>query len=272
MRDFMLGSGMLFDENAYEALRQQAVPGILPCTRVFWNDRIQLVYFTSELMSLSERIEGLSLAKAREVGCGIIGIIENAEKCPDICCENFVIDSESIYLDKEDHVYMTCLPAVLPDEIKNGQIYKRRVYSVIEELFQKKPDGRDVVRQIEFQQGKSFGNWSDLSDALKRTAPAESETLVLKGINTSVPVEFVIGHDAFTIGSDPDKVNGCIPSSVSVSPVHARIGWNEVNFFIQDLNSREGTFLNNVRLEPEVSVPFGKGSVIKFAECTFSVE
>ena len=272
MREFMLNSEKLFDENAYDALLSGRVPGILSCRKVGWNDRIQLVYFTSELANLGSRMEDLTLDEVREIGCEIIDIVKRAEECPDFCCENLVIDSESIYLDEEDNILLTLLPAVLPDEIKNGEIYKRRVYSILEEMCQNKEGGENIIRQIEFQQGKSFGNWEELKDALRREAPAESETITLKGINTAVPLEFTIGHEQFRIGSDPEQVEGCIPSSASVSPVHALIGWNEVSFFVQDLNSREGTFLNDVRLTPQMSVPFGKGSVLKFAECTFSVE
>ncbi len=272
MREFMLNSESLFDEEAYEALNSGKVAGILPCRKVGWNDRIQLVYFTSELANLGSRLETLTLDDVREIGCEIIDIVKNAEACPAFCCENLVMDSESVYLDEEGNIRLTLLPAVLPEEIKNGEIYKRRVYSVLEEMCKGKDGGDSVIRQIEFQQGKSFGNWEELKDALRRKAPAEAETITLKGINTAVPLEFTIGHELFRIGSDPEQVEGCIPSSASVSPVHAQIGWNEVSFFVQDLNSREGTFLNDVRLTPQMSVPFGKGSVLKFAECTFSVE
>ena len=272
MREFMLNSENLFDAKAYEALINGSVPGILSCRKVAWNDRIQLVYFTTGLENLNARLDSFTLDDIRETGCEIVDIVKKAEDNPDLCCENLVIDMESIYLDEEGNVLLTLLPAVLPDEIKNGEIYKRRVYSVIEEMLQMREGGGEVVRQIEFQQNKSFGNWDDFKDALMRKAPAESETITLKGINTSVPLEFTIGHEVFRIGSDPEQVEGCIPSSASVSPVHALIGWNDVSFYVQDLNSREGTYLNDVRLTPSTSVPFGKGSVLKFAECTFSVE
>ena len=82
MREFMLNSENLFDAKAYEALVNGSVPGILSCRKVAWNDRIQLVYFTTGLENLNARLDSFTLDDIRETGCEIVDIVKKAEDNP----------------------------------------------------------------------------------------------------------------------------------------------------------------------------------------------
>ena len=58
----------------------------------------------------------------------------------------------------------------------------------------------------------------------------------------------------------------------TVCPVHAFVGWNDISFYLMDLDSANGTFVNDQKIAPMSQVPIGKGSVLRFADCTFNVE
>ena len=272
MREYFLNSQDLLDEIAYDFINKEEIPGILNCKKIKWNDRVQLVYFLDGLTRFSDKKPSLTLNQITGVCAQILDIIVNIENNMDISAENVSCDTDSIYLDEDNDVYMVCLPAVLPSDVLNSRIYVKRIYALIEEMLDGVSGGEAVVRQMEAAKKRSFGDWTGLKDALSSRAAEESDVITLRSINTSEQFVFEIGHEEFYIGADPEKCKGCILGAISVSPVHALIGWNDISFYIQDLGSREGTYLNDIKLTPQIQVPFGKGSIIKFAECTFNVE
>jgi pSer/pThr/pTyr-binding forkhead associated (FHA) protein len=71
------------------------------------------------------------------------------------------------------------------------------------------------------------------------------------------------------VGTSPDFADILIDDR-SVSRMHARISEDRSgNPLLTDLNSTNGTWINGIRLQPEESVPVGKGDVIRFGEAEF---
>ncbi len=272
MREFLLNSEELLDRNALDFLKKGEAWGLLPCHWIRFNEKIKLVYFTEEYQSLGERLPQMSLDERCYVGQKLLDRIRSLKDRLEISLENFVWDVDSIYLDSQDEVFGLCLPAVVPEVSLTSQIYLKRVYALLEEMLERAEGAEEVCRQIEFQKERDFGNWESLKDALVRRTPEEDEVLHLKSVNTSEPLDFQVHHEEFKIGTDLEQVDGWIPGVTGVSPLHAVVGWNGICFFVMDLGSAGGTFLNDTQIAPMAQIPIGKGSVLKFADCTFSVE
>ena len=272
MREYFLNSQELLDVNAMNLLDREEIPGLLTCKKILWNDRVQLCYFVDGKETLEQKKDRLSLDELTSVCSDILSMLIEIESYPDLSAENVSWDMDSIYLDEDNDVSLVCLPAVLPIEALESRIYVKRVYALMDEIFQNVSEGEAVRRQMEAARTKSFGDWLGLKEALSSRAAVEESMITLRSVNTQEPFVFEIGHEDFYIGTDPEQCKGCIMGAISVSPVHALIGWNDISFYIKDLGSREGTFLNDIKITPQTPVPFGKGSIIKFAECTFTVE
>lgn len=273
MREFLLNSEELLDRNALDFLKKGEAWGLLPCHQIRFNAKVKLAYFTDDYQCLGEKLPRMTLDEICYVGQKILGRIQNLEGRMEISLENLVWDVDSIYLDSQEQVFCLCLPAVIPEVSLTSQIYLKRVYALLEEMVEHAEGGEEVCRQIEFQKEREFGNWENLKNALVRRVPQEDETLLLKSVNTTEPLAFQIRHDQeFKIGADAEQADGWIPGSSAVSALHAVLGWNGVCFFVMDLGSRGGTYLNDQRIAPMTQIPIGKGSILKFAECTFMVE
>lgn len=76
---------------------------------------------------------------------------------------------------------------------------------------------------------------------------------------------FKIDTPVFLVGSQEGEANGVIFTS-SVSRRHALITKEEENYYIEDLNSTNGTYLNGEALEYKEKVPLSKNDKIMFAE------
>ena len=272
MREFYLNSQELLDVSALDLLNKEEIPGLLTCSVVRWNERVQLCYFVDDMETLASRKAELSPEQVSAICSDILVTLMGIENYPDISAENVSWDMDSIYIDEDNDVYLICLPAVLPVEALESRIYVKRVYALMDEIYTDVPGAETVRRQMEAARKKNFGDWRSLKEALSTRNAAPEDLLTLRSVNTSEPFVFRIGHEDFHIGADPEKCEGCILGAISVSPVHALIGWNDISYYLMDLGSREGTSLNDIRIMPHTQVPFGKGSIIKFAECTFTVE
>ena len=270
MRDFFFHSEELLDKNALSFMENEKIPGILPCKWVRWNSTIQLVYFTDNLVPLSECAAEMTLDELREVGKDIIDYVKALESQMDISPENIVWDTDSIYIDEEHQAYLICLPAVLSVESLESKIYVKRLYSVLNDIFMYTSSGEFVCRQIEAQRDRNIEGWDELKEAIDRRETYTNDTLVLRSINAPEPIVFEITHDDFIIGSG-ENANGRIELP-GIDEAHVLIGWNEISFFVHDFGGEGGTYLNDVRVQPETDVPLGSGSVLKFGDYTFNVE
>lgn len=273
MRTFIINDKALLDQNAYEYLRDADSGIFFPCEWMHFNDRIKLVCFPDNCTPLIELIPELSLDETCAIAKELLQKLEVAEETEEIMEENIILDADGIYLDEQRHVHLICLPVVKEKDSVSNQIFTKRIYALIEELLAGKEGADEVYRQIEFQKERQFGDWASLSDALDRRMPEEDETILIKSVNTSGNFQFRLGHEGeIRVGSDPEQADFVLAGEETVSPLHAVLGWNEISFYVIDKDSVNGTFVNNQQVAPGMEVPIGKGTVLRFADCTFSVE
>ncbi|MBO6132994.1 MAG: FHA domain-containing protein [Lachnospiraceae bacterium] len=110
-------------------------------------------------------------------------------------------------------------------------------------------------------------------DTFERDAPTEvlNESGVsmikptLSGVAGGENAVLKIDHTPYMIGKMRGKADGIIMDSC-VSRVHACIRQNAGRFFISDLNSTNGTYINERRLERNETAEICDGDILKFAE------
>jgi hypothetical protein len=275
MREFLLNSEDFLDRKAVAFLQEFGMEkGLLPVNWIHFNERVKLACFPDNMKTISSVMNELTLDEACRIGKSILERIIELEGNDEISLENVIWDPESIYMNAAKELFFICMPAQIPYEQRHSEIYLKRVYALLEDLVSEKEDGDFVCRQIDYQKERAFGDWESLLPALDQRSGRDEDdaSLILKSINTPAPVTFEIGHRKFRIGTDPVEVDGLITGVDTVSPVHALIGWNEINYYVSDLDSENGTFVNDQRIAPNTEVPIGEGTVLRFADYTFSVE
>lgn len=113
-------------------------------------------------------------------------------------------------------------------------------------------------------------NLSD-EDATVLLTTNAAEYIVLKSTNCNPEIIIVPDHFPFVIGKSKRSSDYSVSSNV-VSRVHARINCEMGEFSIEDLNSTNGTFVNDERLKPHEIKIIEKGDYIKLADLEFSTE
>lgn len=95
------------------------------------------------------------------------------------------------------------------------------------------------------------------------------EGLLLKSCSPDYP-DFHICEDSFLIGKQREHADGCIPVP-TVSRIHARITCINSVYYIEDLNSTNGTWVEQVQLNPYEPFPLESGMRIVFASAEYVV-
>lgn len=94
--------------------------------------------------------------------------------------------------------------------------------------------------------------------------------IVLKNIGSELKLEFFIQKKEFVIGKAQGKVDGFIPFDKTIGDMHCKVIWNE-KFYVLDLNSDYGTFVNEDRVMPGQAFPIRSGDRIRLNKHIFLV-
>lgn len=105
-------------------------------------------------------------------------------------------------------------------------------------------------------------SWKDAEEELPYVT-AEEETVtyptevlcggggaqgILKYQGSGAQQDIAIEKDSFILGKEAGEVDGCITGK-SVSRIHARISREDGSYYLEDMNSTNGTYLNGEQLE-----------------------
>lgn len=163
------------------------------------------------------------------------------------------------------------------DEIEEEQ--KETILERIKNIFHKREkEDRDESLENYFVEAdemeKEFGfetdNLSD-EDATVLLTQNAAEYIVLKTTNRNPEIMVAPRKFPFVLGKSRRSSDFRVSSDV-VSRVHARLNCELGEFTIEDLNSTNGTFVNDERLKPHEIKPIERGDVIKLADIEFVIE
>lgn len=79
----------------------------------------------------------------------------------------------------------------------------------------------------------------------------------------------IISQPVMGIGKSKDKSDIVIEGNPAVSRVHAQIIWKEQQYYVRDLGSANGTFLNHERIVPNENILLKNGDKLAFADAKF---
>ncbi len=170
------------------------------------------------------------------------------------------------------------------EEFEEEEETKKTLFDKVKEIFfknkeTKKEDEDEYefedsinIEEIESNEHYNFetDNLSD-EDATVLLTTNAAEYIVLKSINCNPEIMIIPENFPFVIGKSKRSSDFRVSSNV-VSRVHARINYELGEFTIEDLNSTNGTFVNDERLRPHEIKTIVKGDIVKLADLKFNVE
>lgn len=166
---------------------------------------------------------------------------------------------------------------------KNGETKEKKkgIFDHISMLFKKKEKYKmlDEVELDEyFEEEDSLVVAEEIEPYNQReertmilTNPSAMKQIVLTAIGTETPIKIKPLEFPYIIGKSECSCNFCIDSAV-ISRVHMRIVEELDDFFVEDLNSTNGTFINGEKIEAHNLKPINVGDKLTIANIDFIVE
>ncbi len=282
-----------------EMLVRNQIPGLLSC-RLSLIDRKALFYYeitSRQSLRLVLERKRLSSRELRLMLEELLAVVQ--------VCSEYLLDTDKIFLNP-DYIYLE------PDSWELSFCYfpfcQQDIQEELLELAEYLLDHLDSQDQkvvslgYEFYRmagekylslGEMLGKWKEEEEITEEKIveldcdpiPAEDksissetmilkrkkgESLVLRSENPAYP-DMKITGDSFLIGKKKDVVDGWIKAR-GISRIHGKISKEEGQYYLTDLNSTNGTYLNGGRLEVNEKARIRCGDCVGFGDVRYVVE
>ena len=100
---------------------------------------------------------------------------------------------------------------------------------------------------------------------------APQPTMTIQSIGSPVQINLTVAEPEYLIGKNPSMVNGAVTHNPAISRVHCKISFMNGKYYLTDMGSANGTYLNQQRLEKQQTLELHSGDYIRLANSDFIV-
>lgn len=283
----ILRDNALFLPTEYKVLQSQNNSCFVKCMKMLFNGQIQFYYLTSQYQTLSGLLNTLTPDSFLSIVTNLLANIIDVKNNGFLSCLNINIDFDHIYIDAANYqvklIYIPTSRKVFPD---NAQFENELRTSLIKLI--SKTASLSSSKNIQLMQDLSNGMLS-MEDLYKRikgnhntpvdrpVTPPEQPTYSdgnckIIAINAPVNLAIEVNKDEFIIGKKADAVDGVVSFNKMISRIHCKIVRNNNGFNVVDLRSANGTYVNRIRIQPDLPYPIKNGDILKLANSEFKVQ
>lgn len=285
---YILNSQIVVSQIEYKVLQNQKDSFFIKCIQGKYNENIQLYYLAEEYKTLDSLLMRIDVASFITVMKNLFSNIIELKNNGFLSCQNVLISPEKIYVDPGTlEVYLIYIPterslyhdmAEFENELRTRLL---RVISAVPML--NSPEIRAFVEylsdntmllsdiynmlcgKLRVTMQKSVNVSPDSSMAVNR------KCMRLLSINMPIAEEIRIIKDDFIIGKKQGMVDAVIGFSPMVSRTHCRVVRKNESFYISDMGSSNGTYVNERRVMPAAFEELVNGDIIRLANAEFRV-
>lgn len=240
-----------------------------------YNGEIQLFYLAEGYKSLNSMMNTLTEDAFINIVTSLLSSINDVRNNGFLSIDNIDVSFDSIFIDTK--TYKVKL-VYLPIYNNESQSLKRTLISSMKESLKKSPLGKSsrINTIIKNWENDSL-SFDHLSMSLKENKPLHQDVkksnklLKIVAIDAPAYFEIIINKDEFIIGKNKELADGAIPYNRKISRIHCKVNTENNHYSIMDLDSLNGTYLNNIRLQTHHPVIIKNGDIIRLANSEFKV-
>lgn len=281
---YILSDNSAFLSTEYKVLQSQANSCFVRCMKMMYNGKVQLYYLTKTIKPLACMIPSLEADSFLTIITNLFADIIEVKNNGFLSCQNIDISFDRIYVDPSTYkvrlVYLPLSKRVYDDlsffenEVRTGLIKLISSVSTLSsaKTMQLSADLSNGTLTMEDIYSRLKGNKGGNSGASgKGPYMQTSGKLRIISMNAPARVELEVTKDEFIIGKKAAVCDGILSFNKMISKVHCKICRRGSQYTITDLQSTNGTYVNNVRLQPNQPHPIRQGDVIRLANSDFQV-
>lgn len=288
---YLLNDNSLFMLSGYKVLKSQEKGHFVRVSKLLYNGKIKFTYFTEEAVSFKSIVPSLSCDSFITVLANLMSSVVDIVRNGFLNISNVNMEFNRIYINPStlsvSFIYFpvaerlsgtTVLRMPALDELRTNLIklitsapnlVTKRLNDVCEWLADGNLTFEDVYQKI---CGKKGG-----SDPLDEPAVfpvsygSRQPEMKISTANAPERITLRVNKPEYVIGKNPMAVDGCLSFNNAISRVHCKIIWRNGAYYVEDLKSANGTYVNQHRLKPNQLQMLKDGSILRLANSDFIV-
>ncbi|MDD2978576.1 MAG: FHA domain-containing protein [Hespellia sp.] len=276
----------VFEEDSYfstigfKVMESQKKSGYLACVQTLVNGKIKLTYPTKGYRRLDRVLQSLNREMFLKIVTDLVAKVEEIQENSFLKCCNLDLSLKRIFIDwKTFEVYVAYLPItdslVRLDEVEFETSLRKNFILWSEQILPEERDSLENFRRQVQNFQKSLGEFNGISGTEREASFDRGKTteyyLRLSPVGMVGTQYFEIHREPFIIGRSRQRADGQVESR-QVGNTHCRILCEGGKYYAMDLNSRNGTYLNGIKIPPLQACVLSNGDTLLLADTGFRVE
>lgn len=280
---YILKEDSSFLPTEYKMLQSQDHSIFLKCMKMYFNGKAQLFYLTRNYTSLITALPRLNPENFMLIVSNLFGSIIEVKNHGFLSCKHIDISLNHIFIDTSTYKVKLVYIPIANNQYDDNSIFEIEIRTNLVKIISEIPNisstdtmglltelqnGSETLESIYLKlNGKtSRKSMNSLNDDLN-----SKEYLKLIAMDVQPKLEVVVNKSEFTIGRKQSSVDGVVSFNKAIGRIHCRILCNQGKYYIEDLNSANGTYVNNVRLQPNKPTSILQGDIVRLANSDFQV-
>ena len=280
---YILNDDSLFLPTEYKMLQGQTNSIFLKCMKMYFNGKIQLFYLTKTFIPLISILPKLNSESFLSIVSNLFGCIIEAKNHGFLSCKHIDISFDHIFIDPTTYkvklVYIPALNNLYDDTSSFESEIRISLIKIISEM-SNISSTKTMYLSSDLQNGsvslesifsKLSGKSNNLNSHSGSNKLQGTNQIKLVAMDVRPRFEVVINKPEFIIGEKQSVVDGVISFNKMISRIHCKVICKQDDYYIEDLQSANGTYINNVRLQPKVATRIKHGDVVRLTNSNFQV-
>lgn len=287
---YVINDDSTFALTDFKVLKGQG-SNLVQCAKVRYNGKIKLIYFTSEKKSLKNIVQALDSDSFITVIANLISSVNDIKSNGFLELSNLALTFDKIFVDSNTlSVSLIYLPInnSHSDTVQTENELRTEIIKFISSvptfatekmnrISSYLSNGTLSLGQLYGRLCEEAGSYAPIKQKVnvvekKEVQFANQPTLRFRSINAPVNINLRINSGEYVIGKSADKVDGVISFNKAISRVHCKITYQNGNYYITDLGSANGTFVNSKRILAQCPEIIKNGDAVRLANSDFLIE
>lgn len=288
---YMLEDNQIFSPTAYRIMQNYGNQGLVPCFCAKKNGKIRLMYMTSQYRKLMAVLPKLGTDDSFLLVTTIFQSLKEIKEYGFVSLSHFQLDLRKIFVDTQTMIpYFICLPVTdTAEDDSSEDFWETALRNQFADYFKSLYSGFSVPNKMRCliqllsipsrnmdsilrELYKAAGGKRDLRKVhqdCEEKPESRDDILYLtdkkNGRRITVIQELVLGrqfmYDGWQVFTNP-----------IVGRRHCEIAARNGRYYVTDLDSKNGTYVNNKRIPSFVPVLLSPGDILGIADQEFQVE
>lgn len=269
----------------YKVLQNYKGDCLLKCIKTLFNGKIQLYYITEKYKPLKDIASNIKPEAFMSVMNSLFESILEIKTNGFLSYNSIDISLDKIFVDENTYkvklVYLPIDKRIFKDVKAFEYELKTKMIEIISKMDIVSSNSiSDLVTRLSSEDATIENLYANTNKQIKYngeiyrtdTANVLRKGLKIVSLDKQNKVVIMMSKNPFIIGKKVSEVDGVVTFNKLISRVHCKIINTGNTYKIVDLNSANGTYINNIRLTPEEAYTINNGDVIRLANSEFKIE